>query len=330
MFSSTPKLKSYSSQQLLQNTLQQKTFQQPIFGDLNPSTPQKFSIVKNLKVLNAPSQQTESSFRQSNGKRINTQESPSVNKENISYRVETSQIEIQLRHVLQENKKLNDLIQKLTREKQQLTIGDKNTDFILIKQRVERLESVIDQQSDEIEEWKKKYKEVCEQDQRSISIEQMEQQMISVIEENEKINEQKTKMQQQIRIMEKDMQQLKFQVADQNNQIIAYEEERIKILDQLNNNVLLMKQPQQQMNNKDYFLEQISLLEQNISDLQSVYNVQVLENQKLNQMIFGLNEELQFVNKQLEEMKKGHKIESNQKFSAVKSILVKLRQEMNS
>ncbi|CAK62702.1 unnamed protein product (macronuclear) [Paramecium tetraurelia] len=330
MFQSTPKLKSYASQQLLQNTLQQKQFQQPIFGELNPSTPQKFSIVKNLKVLNAPSQQTESSFRQSNSKRINTQESPSVNKENISNRVETSQIEIQLRHVLQENKKLNDLIQKLTREKQQLTIGDKNTDLILIKQRVERLESVIDQQSDEIEEWKKKYKEVCEQDQRSNSIEQMEQQMISVIEENEKINEEKLKMQQQIRNMEKDVQQLKYQIADQNNQIIAYEEERIKLLDQLNNNVISVKQPQQQMNNKDYFLEQISLLENNLSDLQSAYSIQVLDNQKLNQMIVGLNEELQLVNKQLEEVKKNHKIEPNQKFSVMKSLLGKLREEVNS
>ncbi|CAD8124103.1 unnamed protein product [Paramecium sonneborni] len=323
MFTSTPKLKSYSSQLLLQNTLQQKQFQQPMFGDLSPSTPQKFNIVKNLKVLNVPSQQTESSFRQSNGKRINTQESPSVNKENINYRVDTTQIDIQLKHVLMENKKLNDLIQKLTREKQQLTVSDKNTDFILLKQRVERLESVINQQSDEIEEWKKKYKEVCEQDQRINAIDQMEQQILSVIEENERINEQKQKMQSQICSMEKEIQQLNYQVSDQNNQIIAYEEERMKLL---NNNV--KEQVQKQIENKGDFLDQITTLEKMISDLSTIYSVQVLENQKLNQIIFGLNQEQELMKKQLEELKKSNNFEQNRKFQEVKSILVRLRERI--
>ncbi|CAD8118481.1 unnamed protein product [Paramecium sonneborni] len=111
-----------------------------MFGEISPSTPQKFNIVKNLKALNMPSQQTESSFRQSNGKSINTQESSQVNKENISQRVETTQIEIQLIHVLQENKNLNDLIQKLNREKQQLQIIEKNIDFNLVRQRFESRE----------------------------------------------------------------------------------------------------------------------------------------------------------------------------------------------
>ncbi|CAD8201360.1 unnamed protein product [Paramecium pentaurelia] len=255
MFASTPKIKTYQS--LLQNSLQHKPIQQPIFAELTPSTPQKFNMLKNVKVVNVPSQPTENSFRSSNAKRILTQDSPQINKENSNFRNDQSQtqIEIQLKHYMQENKKLSDLVSKLTKEKQGLLDQIENTDFNVIKQRVERLESVIDHQTHEIEDWKNKYKDVCQTDQTTSIIQNMETQITQLVKENDRLNKINLSQIQKIESLEQIIKDLEYKVTDQNNQIIAYEEERINF----------QEQPNHAINYN--LLEYIQLIEKNIKDL---------------------------------------------------------------
>ncbi|CAD8204380.1 unnamed protein product [Paramecium pentaurelia] len=280
MFASTPKIKTYSS--LLQNSLQHKPIQQPIFTELTPSTPQKYNILKNVKMLNVSSQPTENSFRSNNSKRIMTQDSPQINKENVNFRIDqsSSQIEIQLKHYMQENKKLSDLVSKLTREKQELLDQITNTNFNVIKQRVERLESVIDHQTNEIEDWKKKYKDVCQNDQSTSFIENIEK---SYIKENERLKQINQTYLQKIQNLEQNIKDLEYKVNDQNNQIIAYEEERINLLEQPNNVI--------KFNLEEY----ITLFEKNISDLIKIEN----DNQK---QYDNIKEQFQYFHNKMNQM----------------------------
>ncbi|CAD8119823.1 unnamed protein product [Paramecium sonneborni] len=262
MFTSTPKIKPYQS--LLQNSLQHKPIQQPIFAEITPSTPQKFNMLKNLKVLNVSSQPIENSFRSSNAKRTLTQDSPQINKENANLRFDqaSTQIEIQLKHYMKENKKLSDLVTKLTKEKQELITQIQNTDFNIIKQRVERLESVIDHQTDEIEDWKKKYKDVCQNDPSSSIIDNMETQMAEILKENERLNKLQLNQVQKIENLEQIIKDLEYKITDQNNQIIAYEEERINFKEKGTNQ---LEQPNNTINSN--FLEYATLIETKIADL---------------------------------------------------------------
>ncbi|CAK67132.1 unnamed protein product (macronuclear) [Paramecium tetraurelia] len=252
-------------------------------------------MLKNVKVLNVPSQPTENSFRSSNAKRILTQDSPQINKENSNFRLDqsSSQIEIQLKHYMQENKKLNDLVSKLTKEKQELLDQINNTDFNVIKQRVERLESIIDHQSDEIEDWKNKYKDVCQTDQTTSIIQNMETQIASLLKENEKLNNNNLSEIKKIGSLEQIIKDLEYKVADQNNQIIAYEEERIIYHEQPNNTI------------NQNLLEYVQLIEKNITDMSQYEqdNQQKYENlreefnnlnSKMNQINFQTNNVNQF------------------------------------
>ncbi|CAD8209229.1 unnamed protein product [Paramecium octaurelia] len=284
MFASTPKLKTYSS--LLQNSIQHKPIQQPIFAELTPSTPQKFNMLKNVKVLNVPSQPTENSFRSSNAKRILTQDSPQINKENSNFRLDqsSSQIEIQLKHYMQENKKLSDLVSKLTKEKQELLDQINNTDFNVIKQRVERLESIIDHQTDEIEDWKNKYKDVCQTDQTTSIIQNMETQIASLLKENEKLNNINLSEVKKIGSLEQVIKDLEYKVADQNNQIIAYEEERINYLEQPNHTI------------NSNLLEYIQLIEKNITDMSQYEQDNQKNYEKLREEFNDLNTKMNQIN----------------------------------
>ncbi|CAD8182570.1 unnamed protein product [Paramecium octaurelia] len=268
MFGSTPKIKQYSS--LLQNSVQHKPIQQPLQTEMTPSTPKKYNILKNVKKLNISSQPTENSFRSNNAKRLMTQDSPQTNKENGNFRIEqpASLIEIQLKHFMQENKKLSDLILKLTKEKQELLDQITNADFNIIKQRIERLEFVIDQQAHEIEGWIQKYKAVCQNDQSASIIETTEK---SYIKENKRLNQVNLNHVSKIQSLEQIIKDLDYKVTDQNNQIIAYEEERVNMLQQT--------KKQTKLDNWEY----IQILDENVTELQKTQcdNQQQYDNLKV-------------------------------------------------
>jgi hypothetical protein len=63
--------------------------------------------------------------------------------------------------------------------------------FAGLSERIENLESVIEQQSIETEKWKDKYKQACENEQLVMDDEKfqlMENKIILVIQENENLN----------------------------------------------------------------------------------------------------------------------------------------------
>ncbi|CAD8125047.1 unnamed protein product [Paramecium sonneborni] len=289
---STPKIKPYQS--LLQNSLQHQPIQQTIFTEITPSTPQKFNMLKNLKVLNVSSQTTENSFRTTNNtKRILTQDSPQLNKENanIKFDQHSTQIEIQLKRSIQENLKLSNLVTKLTKEKQQLIAQIQHTDFHIIKQRVERLESVIDHQADEIEDWKKKYMDACQNDPNSSIIENMEIKITQTLKENERLNQIHLNQLKKIENLEQIIKDLEYKVTDQNNQIIVYEEERINFQDKRINQ---LEQPSYTINFN--YLEYITLIENKITDLTKFEHDNQKQYENIKEEFNTLQNKLNYIN----------------------------------
>ncbi|CAD8203911.1 unnamed protein product [Paramecium octaurelia] len=351
----------------------------------NPSTPQKLNLSKGLKVLNVPSQGNENSFRGSNQKNLLVSDSPlmSNNKENgaSSRRLNTdsAQMDLNSQVVLQENRKLNEMIQRLFKEKQELvTIIDKqkNAQCILssqggdnlnlnnLKERIERLEGVIDLQSEEILQWKQKYKQACEQDERAYAIEQMESQIMKVVEENERLNNLGNDKDKQIEDLSNEiiaLQKRQFEqeqkMKDQSNLIIAYEEDTKELKRQYKQKLNLIEkleyqqqqylqqihQLQQLQNyseitshssfheNRDQsqiVLEQIQFLEQTLSELSTQYTSQTLENQRLLRQNNNLKEELILQQKALDEIRNCSRGAVNPKFQDATRCLKLMREKI--
>ncbi|KAM3135492.1 hypothetical protein pb186bvf_012348 [Paramecium bursaria] len=81
----------------------------------------------------------------------------------------------------------NYLAQALEQTRAELRKYQENQDIQTIRHRMENLENVIDTQAMEIDEWKKKYHQLCTLDGGE-SMHQMEQQILLVIQENERLN----------------------------------------------------------------------------------------------------------------------------------------------
>ncbi|CAD8086284.1 unnamed protein product [Paramecium primaurelia] len=360
--------KSLSSQQL-QFPLQYNQ----MMNDQEPSTPQKISLAKGVKLLNIPSQLNDNSFRRSNSKNILTSDSPLIthNKENnsIGRRIctESSSQDNSNSFVIQENKKLNELIQRLFREKQELvTIIEKlknqqqfqlvQTDqynLLSLKARIERLESVIDQQSEEINEWKLKYKQACEEDERVNAIDQMESQIMKVVEENERLNnlsfekdKQIQNLNNQIITFYKQVHEYEQKIKDQATLIIAYEEDtkefkkeyktKLNIIEQLQLEKTQLSyqssfhenQQTQPNNNQQIIIDSIKQIEQQLCDLSTQYTSQVLENQRLLRQNNNLKEELILQQKALDEIKPSQKGIVNPVFQEINRNVILLKDKI--
>ncbi|CAD8115070.1 unnamed protein product [Paramecium sonneborni] len=344
----------------------------------NPCTPQKLNLQKGVRLVNVASQGNESSFRGSSQMNLLVQDSPLIgnNKENgtLSKRLYTDSTSIDQHSqvVIQENRKLNDMIQRLFKEKQELvTIIDKqknqscnvsnqgidNLNLNNLKDRIERLEGVIDLQSEEILQWKQKYKQACEQDERANAIEQMESQIMKVVEENERLNnlgvdkdKQIQDMSNEILTLQKKLFEYEQKMKDQSNLIIAYEEDTKELKRQykqkLNQIEKLEQQQQQQLQqihqlqqiqnyceqsshssfheNKEHsqiIIEQIQFLEQTLSDLSSQYTSINLENQRLLRQNNNLKEELILQQKAFDEIRNCNRGTVNPKFQDVNKTL---------
>ncbi|CAD8202258.1 unnamed protein product [Paramecium pentaurelia] len=380
-------------QQIHQKTLPCKSLSPPQFGhqkngiiesdEQNPSTPQKMNLSKGLKLLNVPSLGNENSFRGSNQKNLLVSDSPLVsnNKENgaSSRRLQTDSISMDLNSqvVIQENRKLNEMIQRLFKEKQELvTIIDKqkniqcimnnqggdNLNLNNLKERIERLEGVIDLQSEEILQWKQKYKQACEQDERAYAIEQMESQIMKVVEENERLNNLGNEKDKQIQdlnneiiILQKRLFEQEQKMKDQSNLIIAYEEDTKELKRQYKQKLNLIEKLEQQQQlqqihqlqqiqnyseisshssfheNRDHsqiILEQIQFLEQTLSELSTQYTSQTLENQRLLRQNNNLKEELILQQKALDEIRNCNKGTVNPKFQDANKSLKLIRDKI--
>ncbi|KAM3133380.1 hypothetical protein pb186bvf_014541 [Paramecium bursaria] len=351
MFQSTPKqnmkpqmMHSYPAKQLQQVLVKEQL------------TPQKFSIMKNnLKILNLPSQQ-ETSFRSSSQKKFMTSESPQVqNKENgyFTKRISTDNSinEALLQGLQQENKKLNDFIQRQFKEKQEmLQIIDRlkkpvdleqSFDLQALHDRVERLERVIDVQSNEIEEWKKKYQEACEQDERLNAIDHMESQIMQVVEENERLNNIKAQQQNEIEDLksQKKHQDQKQKEFDHNYQDMVLKlrllEENEKDLQFRLQYEIKEKQDLQKLHHdepsKDHvvLLESLQCIESQLSDLSNQYTHAVIENQKVLRQNQQLREELSQMQKVIDELKGNNRSSAvNPKFQEINRHVKTLREKI--
>ncbi|CAD8197086.1 unnamed protein product [Paramecium octaurelia] len=353
--------------------------------DQIPSTPQKINLSKGVKLLNVPSQGNENSFRGSSQKTLLVSDSPLManNKENgaSSRRLYTdcTSMDLNSQVVIQENRKLNEMIQRLFKEKQDLvTIIDKqkNSQCILIsqggdnlnlnnlKERIERLEGVIDLQSEEILQWKQKYKQACESDERAYAIEQMESQIMKVVEENERLNNLGNDKDKQIEDLSNELvalQKRQFEqeqkMKDQSNLIIAYEEDTKELKRQYKQKLNLIEkleqQQQQQLQqihqlqqiqnyseisshssfheNKDHsqiILEQIQFLEQTLSELSTQYTSSNLENSRLLKQNNNLKEELILQQKALDEIRNCSRGAVNPKFQDANRSLKLIREKI--
>ncbi|CAD8053556.1 unnamed protein product [Paramecium primaurelia] len=349
-----------------------------IKDDQDPSTPQKIKLAKGVKLLNIPSQLNDNSFRGSSSKNILTQDSPLIthNKENnsIGRRIctESSAQDNSTSLVIQENKKLNELIQRLFREKQELvTIIEKQknqqqfqhgqTDqfnLLSLKARIERLEGVIDQQSEEINEWKLKYKQACEEDERVNAIDQMESQILKVVEENERLNnlgfdkdKQISNLNNEITLFQKKIYECEQKIKDQANLIIAYEEDTKELKKEYKNKLNIIErfeQQQQQLeqiehsyqssfheiqqgqlnNNQQIILDYIKQIEQQLCDLSTQYTSQVLENQRLLRQNNNLKEELLSQQKALDDIRTSQRGAVNPKFQEINKNVTLLREKI--
>ncbi|CAD8092285.1 unnamed protein product [Paramecium primaurelia] len=382
-------------QQIHQKTLPCKSLSPTQFGqqqmaiiekdDQIPSTPQKINLYKEVKLLNMPSQGNENSFRGSSQKTLLVSDSPLVqnNKENGSSSrrlyTDSTSMDLNSQAVLQENRKLNEMIQRLFKEKQDLvTIIDKqkNTQYNIsnqggdnlnlnnLKERIERLEGVIDLQSEEILQWKQKYKQACEQDERAYAIEQMESQIMKVVEENERLNNLGNDKDKQIQdlsneliTMQKKLQEQEQKMKDQSNLIIAYEEDTKELKRQYKQKLNLIEkleqQQQQQLQqihqlqqiqnyseisshssfheNRDHsqiILEQIQFLEQTLSELSTQYTSQTLENQRLLRQNNNLKEELILQQKALDEIRNSCRGAVNPKFQDANKSLKQIKEKI--
>ncbi|CAD8107213.1 unnamed protein product [Paramecium sonneborni] len=347
-----------------------------IKDDQDPSTPQKIKLAKGVKQLNIPSQLNDNSFRRSNSKNILTSDSPLIthNKENnsIGRRIctESGSQDNQTSFVIQENKKLNELIQRLFREKQELVIiiekyknqlsfQNCQTDqfnLLSLKARIERLEGIIDQQSEEINEWKLKYKQACEEDERVNAIDQMESQILKVVEENERLNnlgfdkdQQISNLKNEIAVLQKKAQEYESKIKDQATMIIGYDEEikqlkkeymsKLSMLERFE----LLKQDQQELsfqssfhesqtglsnNNQHLISDYIKQIEQQLSDLSTQYTSQVLENQRLLRQNNNLKEEILFQQKALEDLRTSQKGAVNPKFFEINRNITLLKEKI--
>ncbi|CAK87125.1 unnamed protein product (macronuclear) [Paramecium tetraurelia] len=344
--------------------------------DPDPSTPQKMQLAKGLKLLNIPSQTNDNSFRRSSSKNILTSDSPIIthNKENnsIGRRIctESSSQDYSNSFAIQENKKLNELIQRLFREKQELvTIIEKQknqlqfspglTDqynLLSLKTRIERLEGVIDQQSEEINEWKLKYKQACEEDERVNAIDQMESQIMKVVEENERLNnlsfekdKQIQNLNNQIVSLSKQAYEYEQKIKDQATLIIAYEEDSKELRKEYNSKLNIIEryeQLQQQQtqlsyqssfhenqqaesnNTQQILLDSIKQIEQQLCDLSTQYTSQVLENQRLQRQNNNLKEELLLQQKALNENRTQQKGTVNPLFQEIHKNVTSLREKI--
>ncbi|CAD8118761.1 unnamed protein product [Paramecium sonneborni] len=339
-------------------------------NEQNLSTPQNLNLQKGVRLVNITQQGNENSFRGSSQANKFVQDSPLIgnNKENgtLSKRLYTDStlIDQNSKIVLQENRKLNEMIQRLFKEKQELvTIIDRqknqscnlsnkgivNFNFNNLKDRIERLEEVIDLQSEEILQWKLKYKQACEQDERANAIEQMESQIMKVVEENERLNNLGVDKEKQIQemgndiiVLQKKLIEFEQKMKNQSNLIIAYEEDTKELKRQYKQKLILIEKIDQQQQlqqihqlqqiqnfseisshssfheNRDLnlqnILEQIHLLEQTLSDLSLQYASLTLENQRLLRQNNNLKEELMLQQKALDEIHNSTKEAVNSKF----------------
>ncbi|CAD8197397.1 unnamed protein product [Paramecium octaurelia] len=363
--------KSLSPQQL-QIPLQQNN----IRDDQDPSTPQKIKLAKGVKLLSIPSQLNDNSFRGSSSKNILTSDSPLItrNKENnsISRRIctESCAQDNPTSAVIQENKKLNELIQRLFREKQELVaIIEKyknqpqfyhgQTDqfnLLSLKARIERLEAVIDQQSEEINEWKLKYKQACEEDERVNAIDQMESQILKVVEENERLNnlgfekeKQLSNLNNEITFLQKKAFEHEQKIKDQAALIDAYEEDIKELKKEQKTKLTMIERYEQQLqekienscqpsfceiqqgyinNNQKIILDYIKQIEQQLCDLSTQYTFQVVENQRLLRQNNNLKEELLSQQIALDEIRTSQRGTFNPKFQEINRNLTFLREKI--
>ncbi|CAD8074062.1 unnamed protein product [Paramecium sonneborni] len=152
---------------------------------------------------------------------------PNKSQQQFYFKENSNTIESKIQSLVNENYFLNLELEKARNELQ--NNAQQYEQLHLIKERVSKLEELIDTQYSEIEIWKLKYQKAAAGDSR-LEINQMEQQIFNVIDENERLNkiisnleQQQQEKDQEIKTLMMTIQKQELEMKKQKEKLIVFE-----------------------------------------------------------------------------------------------------------
>ncbi|CAD8062659.1 unnamed protein product [Paramecium primaurelia] len=152
---------------------------------------------------------------------------PNKSQQTFYFKENSNTIESKIQSLVNENCYLNQELEKARSEIQ--NNAQQYEQLYIIKERVSKLEELIDTQQNEIEIWKLKYQKAAAGDSR-LEIQQMEQQIYNVIDENERLNkiisnleQQQQEKDQEIKTLMMSIQKQEMEMKKQKDKLIVLE-----------------------------------------------------------------------------------------------------------
>ncbi|CAD8171511.1 unnamed protein product [Paramecium pentaurelia] len=165
-----------------------------------PSTPQKSIIIQQIR--------GSSTF------------TPNKTQQAFHFKENSNSIENKIQLLVNENCYLNQELEKARNEL--LNNTQQYKQLHIIKERVSKLEELIDTQQNEIETWKLKYQKAAAGDSK-LEIQQMEQQIVNVIDENERLNKIISNLEQKQQEKNEEIKRLMINIQKQRDKLIVFE-----------------------------------------------------------------------------------------------------------
>ncbi|CAK71844.1 unnamed protein product (macronuclear) [Paramecium tetraurelia] len=276
-----------------------------------PSTPQKSIIAQQIR--------GSSTF------------TPNKTQQTFYFKENSNTIESKIQSLVNENCYLNQELEKARNEIQ--NNAQQQEQLYIIKERVSKLEELIDTQQNEIEIWKLKYQKAAAGDSR-LEIQQMEQQIYNVIDENERLNkiisnleQQHQEKDQEIKTLMMSIQKYEVEMKKQKDKLIILEKankpavscnpfamdnkkpSKSSISDLRQSKCKISEQDAIANRKKsDHVYKQVQTKsQQDYSDLQNQIKQLQVDNQQLQLTIEELQEKLQSIDLQKSEKKDSQK-----------------------
>ncbi|CAD8079083.1 unnamed protein product [Paramecium sonneborni] len=276
-----------------------------------PSTPQKSIICQQIR--------GSSTF------------TPNKSQQQFYFKDNSNTIESKIQSLVNENCYLNQELEKARNELQHN--AQQYEQLHIIKERVSKLEELIDTQQNEIEIWKLKYQKAAAGDSK-LEIHQMEQQIFNVIDENERLNkiisnleQQQQEKDQEIKSLMMTIQKQELETKKQKDKQILIEKTNkpavscnpfaIENKKQSKSSICDLKQSKCKINDQDSMAnrkksdntqKQIQIKnQQDISDLQNQIKQLQIDKQQLEIIVEELQQKLQDKNLEKSEIKDSQK-----------------------
>ncbi|CAD8071262.1 unnamed protein product [Paramecium primaurelia] len=284
-----------------------------------PSTPQKSIIIQQIR--------GSSTF------------TPNKTQQAFHIKENSNSIESKIQLLVNENCYLNQQLEKTRNEL--LNNTQQYQQLHIIKERVSKLEELIDTQQNEIETWKLRYQKAAAGDSR-LEIQQMEQQIVNVIDENERLNKIISNLEQKQQEKNEEIKSLMINIQKQRDKLIVFEKSnrpvvlcnsfaienkkasKSSISDVRQNKCKINDQDQitnrNKCNKSDHTYRQVQSKNQlNIADLQNQIRQLQNDKQQLQIQVEDLQQKLQDKNHKICEIKDQQKVpDSNQNISILK------------